>query len=387
MTALAGVDDPASRGAGSGAAAVSVGARLSFVDGLRGIAALVVAVGHIIGMVPPDHPSTDFAAADWGQRLMWPWLFGGPMVWMFILLSGFALTWSEDGRVLRGLARTSPWLFARRRAWRILPTYYVSLALGLVVTVGLGRFLTAPSPSLSTYGPVTPAGVLAHLGLFHNLAPQWTHQINPPLWSIAIEVQLYLLFPLLAWAAIRWRPYAPAIVLLLLAKLVNHFSPVPLLGFITWFVAGAVLAHFIRRHPLRRLPLLSVAAVALTYGIYEGPGRTTTQVGQAVWLLGLAALVAGLVGAPAGGLNVPTWRPAVILGQRSYSLYVVHFPLALLLWAGVSHLHLPTAPAVVVMVAVGVPLALGAASVCYRLVEEPSLRRLSRVTVKATNER
>jgi peptidoglycan/LPS O-acetylase OafA/YrhL len=66
----------------------------------------------------------------------------------------------------------------------------------------------------------------------------------------------------------------------------------------------------------------------------------------------------------------------VLLGQRSYSLYAVHFPLALLLWAAVSHLHLTTAPAVVVMLAIGVPVALGAASVCYRLVEEPSLRRV-----------
>ena len=353
--------------------------RLAFIDGLRGIAALVVAMGHIIGMVPPDHPTTTFVRATLGEKLIWPWLFGGPMVWLFILVSGFALTWSEESRIASGRGRSSLRVFARRRAWRILPTYYVSLLLGLLVVLGFGRILVRPSPSLDTFEPVTLAGVLSHLGLVHNLDPNWVHQINPPLWSIAVEAQLYLLFPVLAWAMFRWRPYLPVLVLLVATKIANHVSPVQLFGLITWFVAGSVLAYVLRRHHASRPWLLATAGLAGILGLYRGPAQATTQTGQPIWLIAFVALVAALAGARPGRLNVATWKRTVLLGRSSYSLYAVHFPIAVLVWAVVGRLELPHAASVLLMIAVAAPTSLAAATVSYRFVEGPSLGRVQAV--------
>ena len=127
--------------------------RQRYIDGLRGLAALVVAVGHTWGMVPPDHPPFTLLNADAEHLLLWPWLFGKQMVWLFILLSGFALYWSEESRRWSGRDATSLRTYFGRRAWRILPTYYVSLGLGALVTVALEALLVAPSPSLRTYSP------------------------------------------------------------------------------------------------------------------------------------------------------------------------------------------------------------------------------------------
>ncbi len=350
--------------------------RLAFVDGLRGIAALVVAVGHMVGMVPPDHPATDFAAADLEHKILWPWLFGGQMVWLFILLSGFALAWSEESRVRRGLPRTSVWLYARRRAWRILPTYYASLLLGTLVVLGLGRWLVHPSPSLDTYEPVTPSGALSHLVLVQNLDPNWLHQLNPPLWSIAVEAQLYLLFPLLMWASVRWRPYAPALALLAVAKLANHFSPIPLFGLVTWFAVGVVLAHFARRHVLPRRSVLVVAAMTGGLAFYRGPAAGETTLGQLLWLTVFSCLLVGLIGLPPGRANPPTWHSITSLGRVSYSLYAVHFPLVLLVWTTVARCGLGHQWSIVAMFGIGLPTSLVVAAVCFRYVEGPSLRRV-----------
>ena len=77
--------------------------------------------------------------------------------------------------------------------------------------------------------------------------------------------------------------------------------------------------------------------------------------------------------------NLVTARPLTWLGDRSYSLYAVHFPIALLVWAGIGRLGLGHSAAVLATLAAGVPLSVAVAHVCYRLVEQPSLRRVTAV--------
>ncbi len=171
--------------------------RLYFIDGLRGIAALIVAVGHLIGMVGPDHPVVPIWNANLEMLIIWPWTFGGPAVWLFILLSGFALFWAEESRRLAGRGNTGLAAYIKRRFWRILPTYYMSLFLGLIVVVVMAPILIPPSPSLQTYSPTSWMGFIAHVFLFQNLDLGWRFQFVPPLWSISVEMQLYIILPLI----------------------------------------------------------------------------------------------------------------------------------------------------------------------------------------------
>ena len=355
--------------------------RLVFVDGLRGIAALVVAVGHIIGMAPPDHPSFTFRSANLEHKLIWPWLFGGPMVWLFIMLSGFSLYWSEESRISSGKARTKLTDYVGRRAWRILPTYYVALVIGFVVVLPLGSLLVKPSPSLSTYSPVTPTGVLSHIFLLHNLSASWVHQINPPLWSIAVEAQLYVLFPVLLRMGLRWRPYLPAMAAVVLVGAVNEALSVTAFGLVIWFAAGVVLAHLARRWRLPHRILLTAGLVLLIVALYRGP-YSSSRFSQLLWIFTFSLFISALSGIRDGGLNIATSRPAVWLGQRSYSLYALHFPIALLVWAAVGRTGLRHVPALMLTLALGTPAALCAAHLCYRGVELPSLERVRRVGVR-----
>lgn len=353
--------------------------RLAYVTGLRGIAALVVAMGHILGMVPPDHPTFSFLDADVYHRVIWPWLFGGQAVWLFLMVSGFALYWSEARRRDAGRIPTPIPVFAGRRLWRIGPTYLVAFLFGLaVLCVGSQAYL-APSPSLDTARPVTWGGVLSHLAFVHNLNPEWINQVSPPLWSIAVEMQLYVLFPLLVLRK-NGSPIVTGIGLVAGVRLVQALVGLEVFGLVEFFVAGAVLAHIARNW--RPIPdkLLSAAAIAfLGLGLLRTESLSSGTVAHAIWLAGFSGLLLRLHAVPANRWTLTTWKPVQWLGERSYSLYAVHFPVALAVWWGVGRLDRVHSYAALLMVGVSVPLALVAATACYRFVELPSMRRVAQV--------
>src|SRR5205807_2051069 len=78
--------------------------------------------------------------------------------------------------------------FFAKRARRILPPYYAAIVLAL---------LLIPLP-------VTARDIVSHLFLVHNLSPATFITVNGAFWSIAVECQIYLWFPLFVWA---WRRF------------------------------------------------------------------------------------------------------------------------------------------------------------------------------------
>lgn len=347
--------------------------RLRFIDGLRGVAALVVAAGHILGMVGPDRPVIPIWKADALGMVLWPWTFGGPAVWLFIMLSGFTLYWTEESRRFDGRGATPFRVYWQRRFWRILPTYYVALAFGALVVLGLGWLLIAPSPSLQTYEPVTLGGVLTHLFMVHNLDPAWRTQIVPPLWSIAVEMQLYLLFPLLFLLRRKLTVYGVAAGLVLVVFALNQVASFPVFELVEWFVMGAILAHILRRRQVPAPVAMVTAVAALGIGFARVPALSG-RLEQGVWLIAFAALIAWLF-AREGRWNVLESKPVLWLGERSYSLYAVHFPVALLCWAFVGRLELSRMEHVVCIAVLGMTASLFVATASYRWIEVPSLER------------
>src|SRR5207248_1852670 len=91
--------------------------------------------------------------------------------------------------------------FFKRRALRILPPYYACLAVSILIAL----YITPLGKGLpfSQYIPLTPQVLTSHVFMYHNFSPDWMYKINGVLWSIAIESQLYLLFPLLVWLMAR----------------------------------------------------------------------------------------------------------------------------------------------------------------------------------------
>src|SRR6476661_2541895 len=152
--------------------------RLAGLDGVRGLAALFVVVNHVFLRAFPGYPVD--TAPLWAAWC----IYGRFAVVLFIVLSGFSLALSpaRHGWRLDGLAR-----FARRRARRILPAYWGALVFSLIVA-----WLLVPPPGQRA--PGAPS-VLVNGLLLQNLI----HVPSPDrsFWSIAVEVQLYVAFPLL----------------------------------------------------------------------------------------------------------------------------------------------------------------------------------------------
>lgn len=159
--------------------------RLPFIDGLRGLALLMVLVYHawLHGVGAPILLSLPGFEVD----VTAPAFFGFAGVRLFVVLSGFCLTYP----LAHGELRVDLGRFWRRRARRILPPCYVALAVFLLLRALAHR-------------PTEPGDILTHLLLIHNLFPQWLLSINGAWWTLALEAQFYLVFPLLVASFRMW---------------------------------------------------------------------------------------------------------------------------------------------------------------------------------------
>lgn len=304
--------------------------RLDYIDGLRGIAVLMVVLVHSAGydfQTVRGHMST--------ARVVFTHIAiqGGQGVSLFLVLSGFCLSLPVYRRHAAG---RDDWFsvrhFAARRCWRILPPYYAALAMSIVLTAIMGNF-----PSL--------LDVAAHVLLIHNVTP-YVESINGPFWSLALEWQWYTAFPFVLYGMLHWPriTLAGCFALACVWHLVTHDA-----GFI--FLAGVsgVL-------PARLFEFASGTAVArLAASDWQPPKRFGTLLGWAiilpVFLMSMPPiyrLLGPVLGPPqplAGisfgaivmlAIHVDwvrrlfSWRPLVRLGLVSYSVYLIHEPVILL---------------------------------------------------------
>ncbi len=299
--------------------------RLVGLDGIRGLAATFVVLHHCWLLSFPGYPgNTGPTALGW-------LLYGHFAVVVFIALSGFSLAVAPARRdwQLGSLTR-----FLHRRAWRILPPYWAALAFSLAVAwwvveqPGAGR---PDGKSVVVYG-------LLLQDVFGANSP------NGAFWSIAIEAQLYLVFPLLLLlvrrAGMIVMVAAVSVVVVTIGVLAPHVSLVDMLTrftpqFAVLFAGGLAAAGVLRAGPrLRNLPWHWLSGIALlpvlALVVALGPQWT---VAHFLWVdLALAPAVCCLLAAIAIGRPAPLVRLLDTAGVRSlgsfsYSLYLVHAPI------------------------------------------------------------
>jgi len=154
------------------------------LDGLRAVAALSVLFYHTAGTISQH-------MVLFGHDITFAWYYTQTGVHLFFVLSGFLLFMPYARAMLRARPLPSARLFFRRRALRILPAYWVCLA--VLVLIQLPHYASATGL----------ANVITHIALLHDYFPNFNRAIEGPFWTLALEAQFYLLLPLMA-AGIAW---------------------------------------------------------------------------------------------------------------------------------------------------------------------------------------
>jgi peptidoglycan/LPS O-acetylase OafA/YrhL len=345
--------------------------RLAGLDGIRGLAALYVVVNHVFLRAFPGYPADH--APFWAGWL----IYGRFAVAVFIVLSGFSLALSpaRHGWRLDGLSQ-----FARRRARRILPAYWAALAFSLAVA-----WLIVPQPG---HGVPDAKSVLINGLLVQNIVG--AHSPNAAFWSMAVEAQLYLLFPLLLLIVRRRSALVMLATVTLVVGAVGIFGPLisrldtfviqspPDLAAL--FAVGILSAGIVGASTARRSwpwPWLALAAAVPVLATIWWQGSVWT-LDHLFWVdiaLGpaIACLLAGLAtGRPAPLLRLLDARPIHSLGSSSYSLYLTHAPIVVIVYDRIVAGRVRQGvPAFVVSLALVLPLTIVFARVFASVFETP----------------
>ncbi|MCT9108228.1 acyltransferase [Streptomyces mirabilis] len=346
------------------------------LDGLRGLAALYVLLFHCWLLTMPGSPENSGPA--WLGWLM----YGRLAVVFFLVLSGFSLAISpaRNGWHLGGVSR-----FLRRRAWRILPPYWAALALSLAVA-----WFVVPA---SHFGPPTGTSILVYGFVVQDIFTAPTP--NGAFWSIGVEAELYLVFPLLL--LVRRRLGAVVLVasvtLLVIARglLAPNASPVEGVNWLTpnlapVFVAGLVGAGIVvAPEKIRRLPWHWLAALAalpvVALVVIKGSVWTVDHyfwIDLAVAPAMTMMIAAVATGRPAVLMRLLATRPMRGLGDFSYSLYLVHLPIVMIVCRKMApHFVSPGLPAFWFTLTLALPASVLGAWLFAKLFELPFKRNRS----------
>jgi len=253
---------------------------------------------------------------------------GNMAVPAFFMLSGYVLSYNYAERF-----KQLSWKAVRQFLWlrlaRVYPVHLFTLLIVLAMVLVSGRL----GYQLTDSGYSTRDFIL-NLFLLQTWVPEYQLNWNYPAWSISSEWFAYLLFPLMATAAMRWvktRAVAVACALLFLLGSVAFTlfcRPWPfyeLLLVVPTFLAGAVL-YWVFQNAVatgslgarRTIPECLVLAILAVCFIPDWH----SQIGALLVLLYL--LIAFLVWLRERCSVLWTCKPAVFLGEVSYSLYMTH---------------------------------------------------------------
>ena len=360
-------------------------ARLGYVDSLRALAALYVVASHSMLEIWPKVLPSGMAGA-----LARPLFYGHQAVSVFIVLSGFSLMLpvARNGNRLPSGA----WGFYWRRARRILPPYYLAMGLSLLL---IWLFIGHKTGSIwDATLPVTGQAVMEHLLLIQDFSTTNPATINFVFWSIAMECQIYLLFPALV---ALWRRYPPLFTMPLVAalSLVLMFALVPTwIGHVPGYAAVAFAPQYIglfamgmfaasvytaqspRWERLRAGYLWDAVALAcFALLVWAIPGEHIYILDPLTGLMTVGLLLAA---SRLGRFNpiraALEWRPLAWIGGFAYSVYLIHAPLIQLIWQyGLHPLGLSDQPAFFALLLIGGPLIVAASRLFWYGCERPFL--------------
>lgn len=305
------------------------------VDALKAVASQVILWHHFLAYGPLARTLYPHASA---------WLDGlsnhGPnAVQVFLVIAGFLAARSLQARVERSTPHLTGLAVIRllwKRYVRLIRPYLFALVLAMA-SAACARFLL---PDPDTPAAPSPKQLLSHLLLFHDIVG--VDALSAGVWYVAVDLQLYGIFLLVIWLAQRAAPIihlgfqttAPLFVMVLVMLSLLGFNRVDSLDiwaiyFFGSYGIGVVLHGFLDKQlGLHWLAILII--VCLMALLIEWRERLCT----AFLTAGLLALVLRTNVRLNEHLKILTgW-----LGRTSYSVFLVHYPVVLLLGTVVAYI-------------------------------------------------
>ena len=364
--------------------------RLPELTSLRFFAAIHVVIFHLFTMHITAGPT-------WYRQLS---AIGYVGVGLFFVLSGFILVYTYGGREFRA---TSFW---RARFARIYPAYLFSLVVNLPGMLYV-TFMMTPTETPAFFAWIKQHLVLAWVlppVLLQSWIPHAAIAWNTPAWSLSVEAFFYAIFPgLLVWLmASKDRKLMLGAVLAWMVSLAIPFSYVFLkpdglayvddqsfnyfwldtlkffpLSRLPEFLLGACLGVLFVRKPLDRkwgTPLLLGGLVLFVSVVAFSPRIPYPVLHDSAFTPAFAAIIYGLALRPKW-TSVLAFKPMVLLGDASYSLYLLHG-----LVVGIYFMPFqPNAPprhATLGGVMLGIAIAVAVSILVYLFLEQPCRRWL-----------
>ncbi|WP_320671703.1 acyltransferase family protein [Patulibacter defluvii] len=362
--------------------------RLGALDGLRGLAAVGIVAVHVWMFVlgdggRPERTGVDVLISQ--LRLAVP---------LFFVLSGFLIFRPFAAAALEG--RPAPPLvpYALRRVARIVPAYWVAILGSAVLLAWIGH------PQA-----ITVRELPSFLLFLQNYDATTVGGLNPPSWTVVVEVSFYAAVPLAGLAATRFcRGRAPrtrrralaaaclaliatGAILFALSKLhawpktAIYTLPLQLAAFGAGMLV-AVLVHD-RRAGIRTTVPLALGGLLLVvldgwwHGTTAGP-LILRQLGNDLpATLGFALIVGAIAVGPLPGSAALARGPLEYLGRISFGLYLWHFPMIYLLRESE---RFPTT--LLAALCLTLALSLTLAMLSWHLIERPALERARRAIAR-----
>jgi peptidoglycan/LPS O-acetylase OafA/YrhL len=345
------------------------------VDAIRFFAIALVVAFHLDDYVGREAVGADLGAGgiDFAGRYLGN---GNRGVQLFFVLSGFILALPFAGHFLAGRKRPSTRGYYLRRLTRLEPPYVVAmcgLAVAAVVigTLGVGE---------------AARHLAASLGYVHNLVFGAPSRINGVAWTLEVEVQFYLLAPLLARVFIiqsrLHRRGVLAAVVVVASALQNAFlgdgagrAELSLLNFIQYFLLGFLFADVYLTDWLESPPRDSrvwdvVALVGWPALLFVD---LTTDAGR--WLLPPLLFVLFLA-TFRGRATSRVFRLHLLttIGGMCYTIYLLHYPLTSMLARVTPGIDVgPYGAELLLQSAIVLPILLAVSAVFFLAVERPCM--------------
>jgi len=341
--------------------------RIASLDSIRGLAALGVVLTHCTG-VYSDPPA-------WVTHLplslvLWS---GHGFVLVFFALSGFVLFIPFK----RGNVAYAPYLV--KRVARLYPPFVVAVLLSAALytlvdhrpIAGLNEWFNRTSWEHAPTAKI----IIGHLMMTDRRDLQ---DLDNVMWSLVHEMRISVVFPVIAWCVLRdWRSAtAVALIVSIVGAYMTQHHPLFVMGmapfdtlqYVFLFAAGAGLCLYsdalrvrVNRWP-RWLALIALAAALALLATPFDVAVVNITLGSFA-ALSIVAIAASGVFDRALLRSIPVW-----LGRVSYSLYLIHLVVLLVL----VHLFIRRMPLMAILCCT-VVLSLLIAELMYRWVEKPSI--------------